>query len=74
MSHRNSRQPPFYVLRYCMKIDLSKQLNTLEQINAILNNKGIAEVKLEWNGKTKSNEITVVDIRRKLGSSEPIKE
>jgi len=66
-------RPPFY-LSMRMKIDLSKQLNTLEQMNAIINNNGIAEVKLEWNGKTKTYEITVVEIRRKLGSSEPIKD
>lgn len=52
------------------KVDIVKQPDTVSALNAILNNKGIAEVKLEWNGK--NYEITVVDIRRKLMSSEKI--
>ena len=53
-------------------IDISRQPTTVSALNAILNAKGIAEVKLEWNGK--ENQITVVDIRRKLVESEPINE
>lgn len=52
------------------KIDIMKQPSVVSALNAILNSKGIAEVKLEWDGK--QNQITVVDIRRKLIESEPI--
>lgn len=55
-----------------MSIDIKKQNKIVEQINAYLNSGNIAEVKLEYNGKTKQKEITVVEIRRKLGCSEPI--
>lgn len=55
-----------------MKIDIAKQQNTVDSLNSILSNGGIAEVKLEWS-KEKVYNVTVVEIGRKLKTSEKVK-
>lgn len=50
-------------------MQIEKYENVIETINSIINNKGVAEVKVE-NGK----KIVVVELGRTVRYSEPIKE
>lgn len=49
-------------------MDVREHSEIISAINAILNNKGIAEVKQEKNG------LSVVEIRRTLKTSKPSKD
>ena len=51
-------------------VDIREKDEAVEAINAILNNHGIAEVKIEG----RSTEPTVVEIKRTLKTSKPKKE
>ena len=55
-------------------IDISKNTAALEAINGILDNEHIAEVKVEYDKQTKKNAVVVVELRRRVRSSEAIKE
>lgn len=50
-------------------MDVSKYPQTLQTINNIINNKGIAEVKIE-----RETKIVVVEVGRAVRNSEDIKE
>lgn len=52
-------------------IDIRQSAETIEAINAILNNRGIAEVKIE--GREKASKVAVVEIKRTMKAQIPTK-